>query len=49
VHFDLDKPIQLETNSSRFAIAGILFQLVDQACLKALAMALTPGKKVAYD
>jgi hypothetical protein len=47
VHFDPNEPFWLETDSSGFAIAGILSQPVDQACLKAPETAPTPGKKVA--
>jgi hypothetical protein len=49
VHFDLHKPIQLETDSSSFTIAEILSLQVDQACPKVPKKALTPGKKVAQD
>jgi hypothetical protein len=49
VHFDLDKSFWLETDSSSFAIAGILSQLVDQARSKAPKKALTLGKKVKQD
>ncbi len=49
VHFDLDKPIWLETDSSGFAIAGILSQPVDRAVPKVSEKVLTPGKKVAQD
>ncbi len=47
VHFDLDKPIQLEANSSGFVIAGIMSQPVAQARPKVLKKAPTPGMKVA--
>jgi alpha-D-ribose 1-methylphosphonate 5-triphosphate synthase subunit PhnH len=49
VHFDLDKPIWLDTDLSSFAIAGILSLLVEQAYPKAPKKAPTPGKKVALD
>ena len=33
VHFNLERPIRLETNASRFAIAAILSQLVPASVL----------------
>jgi hypothetical protein len=49
VHFDPDKPIRLETDLSGFAIAGIMFQPVDQNYRKAPKGAPTPVKKVVRD
>ncbi len=49
VHFDPDKLIRLETDSSGFTIAGILSQPVDPNCRKAPEEAPTPVKKVARE
>jgi hypothetical protein len=49
VHFDPDKLIRLETDSSSFAIVGILSHSVDQARPKVPETAPTPGKNVAQD
>jgi hypothetical protein len=47
VYYNLGKSIQLETDVSSFAIAGILSQPMDQNCRKAPKGVPTPDKKVA--